>query len=557
MLFCGEREISLPPKAADTLSCLVENAPNVVDKKELLKRVWQDAFVEEGSLTRTIFVLRKALGDGKGGRQYIATISRRGYRFVELVRQVSSPATGRGSKQMMAVLPFENLSADKKQEYFSDGLSEEMITELGRLNPERMGVIARTSAMQYKRTAKTIQQIGQELGVSYVLEGSVRKAGGRVRITAQLIQVSDQTHLWAETYERDMGNILTLQGEVAGAIAKQIEIRLAPKQQARLSSARAINPEAFEAYLKGRYLWNKRTEQALRTSVRHFEKAIQLEPGYAAAYAGLADSYLTLHDDGLIAPEEAFAQAKALAGKALAIDESMAEAHISVAHASFHEFKWRDAEIGFRRGIQLNPNYAVAHFYYANYLICAGRTDEAIAEAQRAQTLDPVSLIAEANVAGIFYHAHQYDAVIEHARKVLETDPEFAKAHDDLGRAYEQKGMHDLAIAAFQTAVELSGRSPGYLASLAHGCALAGRTKKALGLLRELKTESKKKFVPAYAFAVVYAGLGNNDQALAWLAKAYKERSSAVPFINVNPRFSSLQTNARFQRLLRNLGLPS
>src|SRR6266566_1330772 len=450
----------------------------------------------------------------------------------------------------------KNLSGNKKQEYLSDGLTEELITQLGRLNPERLGVIARTSAMQYKSTRKSIQQIGRELGVAYVLEGSVRRAGNRVRVTAQLIQVSDQTHLWAQGYEREMRDILTLQRHVSQAVAKEIEIKLARQEPSRLDAG-AINPAAYETYLKGRYLWNKRTLDSLENSVRYFQRAIELDPGYERAYAGLADSYLTLHDDGHLPPRKALASAKRAAAKGLRIDKTLAEAHTSLAHAHLHEFNWPAAGAEFKRAIELNPNYPAAHFYYANYLVARECLDEAIAEAQRAQALDPVSLPAGSNTASVLYHARLYGLAIEQSLKVLDMDRNFARAHEDLGRAYEQKGMYEQAIRALRTAVTNSGRSPAYLGSLAYAYAVSGHRKEAAKLFEELRKVARKRYVSAYVFALVCAGLKDKDGAFAWLRKACDEYSSALIFLKVNPRFAALRSDARFHDLLRHVGLCS
>ena len=546
----------MSPKAAGTLLLLVENAGQVVGKGEILKRVWPGTFVGDGSLTRTVSDLRKALtGDG-GEHQYIATISKRGYRFVTSVRESpdlsASPST---DKVMLVVLPFENLSGKESHEYLSDGLTEEMITQLGRLNPARLGVIARTSAMHYKGCDKTVRQIGSELSVAYVLEGSVRRAGVRVRVTAQLIQVVDQTHLWCESYDRDLGDILNLQRDVARAIAHQINIKLVRQEGEPRAVSSIVSAEAYESYLKGRYLWNKRTREALRNSIRCFEKSIQIDPAYAAAYAGLADSYLTLQDQGYLLTLQATAEAKRAASQALRIDETLAEPHISLAHAHFHEFDWRAAEKEFQRGIELNPNYAIAHFYYANYLLVMEQFEEAIAEARHAEALDPVSLAAGTNTATALYFAGRYDESIQHSLQVLETDPRFVGAYEDLGRAYLEKGMIDDSIAAFQRAVEGSGRSPHYVASLAHGYAVTGNEQKARILLRELHQSGKKTYVSPYAFALVETGLGHKDEAFAWLETAYEQRSSALPFIKINPRVATLRSDPRFQSLLQRLGL--
>lgn len=554
LLFRGGERLPLSPKAAEVLIALVENQGHAVGREELLKSVWANTAVEEGSLTSHVSLLRRVLGQTPGGLQYIETLPKRGYRFVAPVAEVAADKTRPPSERvMLAVLPFENLSGED-DDYFTDGLTEETITHLGRLAPERLGVIARTSVTRYKKTARTIREIGEELGVSHVLEGSVRRSGNRARVAAQLIQVSDQTHLWAESYERDLGDLLALQYELAQAIGREIEIQLTPAASRSLESA-AVDPEAYEAYLKGRHLWNSRTLEAVRKSIRYFEASIEREPRYAAAYSGLADAYMTLHDDGLLPPTDARAQARRAAEEAIRIAPTLAEAHTSLAHASFHEFDWPAAEREFRYAIERNGNYATARFYYANFLVAFGRFDEAIAEARAAQLLDPVSLPAGTNVASVYYHARRYDEAIEQCRRVLEMDPSFARALEKLGANYEQQGIYAKAIPAFEKAVEVSGRGPGPLSSLAHGYAVAGRRKQARRLLTELERMAKERYVSAYAFGIVHAGLGEKDQAFEYLNKACDERSSALPFLNVNPRLDPLRSDPRFQALLSRIGL--
>lgn len=554
-LFRGARMVPIPPKAVDTLLFLVENAGSVVTKEQLFATVWRDTFVEEGSLTRSISVLRKLLHDRAQGHEYIVTVPKRGYRFAAPVEQAADREAPSGpAKVMLAVLPFVDLSGDERYGYFSDGLTDEMITQLGRLNPERLGVIGRTSAMQYRSTNKSLQRIGRELGVTYVLEGSVRRGGSRVRVSAQLIQASDQIHRWTGSYERELHDVLALQSDVARAIAKEIEIKLAPRE--RLAAAATVNPQSYEDYLKGRYLWNARTQEGLEKSITYFERAIRNEPRYAAAYAGLADCHLTLLDTDCMPPRLATRKAKQAAARALEIDEALAEAHVSLAHAHFHEFDWTAAEREFSRGIELNPSYASAHFYYANYLLTVGRSAEAIEEAGRARTLDPVSLAAQTNVAVILCLAGQPDQAIEQSLAALEKDPRYARAYEDLGRAYGLKRMHRSAIAAFRKAVALSKRStPRSLASLAHAYAVAGKKKEALGLLRQLDRLAKKRYVSSYAFALTFVGLGDKEKAFAWLAKARRERSSAVPFVGVEPRLAPLHSDPRFRQLLVRVGL--
>jgi len=558
VLFCDDQAVTLPRKAADTLLFLVENAGKVVEKRDLLKHVWRDAFVEEGSLTRTISILRKALEDGAGGHEVISTIPTRGYRFAAQVEGLPPfRSSQQPSRVMLAVLPFENMSGRKSQEYFSDGLTEEMITQLGRMNPDRFGVIARTSAMQYKNSTKTVCEIGRELNVTHILEGSVRRARGRVRIAAQLIQVTDQTHLWAESYERNTGDILTLQNEVSQAIARQIQMKLAPEEQRRFAASGSISPEAHEAYLRGRYLWNQRTLEALRKSIKHFEKAIRIDSTYAAAYAGMADAYLTLQDDAHLPTLEATAEAKRAAWEALRHDQMLAEPHISLAHAYFHEFNWPAAEREFKHGLELNPNYAIGHFYFANYLLARGQFQEALAEARHAKALDPVSLPAHSNTASALYYSGQYDEAIEQCLEVLEVDPSFARSYEDLGRSYLEKGMRREAIRAFKNAVTHSGHGSLYVAELAYAYAVAGRSKDALQLFNELTKLARKRYVSPYAFALVHTGMGNKDQAFAWLDKAYEERSSSLAFLKTNPALAVLRPDPRFHKLLGRMGLES
>jgi tetratricopeptide (TPR) repeat protein len=429
-----------------------------------------------------------------------------------------------------------------------------MITQLGRINPARLGVIARTSSMTYKSTDKTIEQIGRELGVSHVLEGSARRAGGRVRIAAQLIQVSDQTHLWAESYEADLKDILNLQSKVSQTVAKQIRIKLLPSES-RASEEKEVNPVAYEAYLQGRYLWNRRTEHDLRTSVRYFEEAVRADPSFAYAYCGMADSYLTLMDHGYLSPQEATAKARELIERAFELDESLAAAHATLAHTALHEFDWTTAEREFARGTELNPNYPSARHCHSNFLAAMGRMEEAVIEAEHARELDPVSPSEQSNLASILWLSGKYERAIEAAEKALEMNPSYAGAYEDLGRVHEQIGNLDAAIEAFQKAASLAGHSQGSLASLGHAYAVAGKTEEATAILSQLHEVAKVNFVSSYNFALVLVGLGRTDEAFSWFDKAFEERSPALPFLKVNPRLSSLHGDPRFQNLLHRVGL--
>ena len=540
VLFRDEKRIALTPKAVDVLVTLIESRGTPVGREELFRAVWSDAAVEDGTLSSHISLLRKTLGG-----EFIETIPKRGYRFVGEVDECGE------RRALLAVLPFENLGGNRKDDSLSDGLTEEMITQLGRLNPARLGVIARTSSMTYKSTDKTVAQIGRELGVEYVLEGSVRRAANRVRIAAQLIQVRDQTHLWSESYESELQDILALQSRVAAAVAEQIQIRLLPNEQARLENARQVVPAAYEAYLKGRYLWNRRSIRDLQMSMAAFEEAIGHDPDYAPAYAGLADAYLTLADHDQLSQSEAMERARPLLLKAVELDDELGEAHTSLGHAALHQFDWPAAERELSRGIALNPTYSIGRHYYANYLLAVGRLGEAFAEGEHAVRLDPVSPAVHSNLAGIAWFNGDSRRAIEEATKAMDLNPSYSRAYEDLGRAYEQMGDFGRAIELFRNAASLGEQADGTLASLAHAYALAGKREEAEEILRQLEEIAKTRFVTAYSFALICLGLGQLDAVFAHLDRAFEERSSALPFIAVNPRWVRLRGDERFARLLR------
>ena len=555
----GGAPVKLQPQPFRVLALLAGHPGQLITRERIQQEIWsQDTYVDfEHGLNYCVRQIRAALDDDARSPRFIETLPRRGYRFLARVEELAGPPKPPAAeKTMLAVLPFDNLGGDPEQEYFSDGLTDEMITELGRISPERLGVIARTSAMRYKHTDKGIDEIGRELGVQYALEGSVRRGGNRVRITAQLIQVSDQTHLWAESYESDLRDILEVQSDVARAIASQIRIKLMPQEQARLARARPIDPEAYESYLKGRYVWNKRTAGELWKSIRCFEAAIERDPGCTVAYAGLADSYLTLLDYNELLPEEAMAHANSAVSKALDLDEALAEAHSALAHALLHAWNWSAAEREFKRAIDLNPSYATARFYYANYLVAVGRHEEALVEARLSQELDPVSAAADANAASVFYHSGLLQQAIEQCREALEMEPNFGRAHYDLGRAYLQTGAHARATAALEKAVALSGHSLRLVAALGHAYGVGGKRDKARNVLNELKQRSQERYVSASDVALVCLGLGNKDQALAWFERAYEHRDGSLIFLKVDPRLESLWPEPRFKDLLRRMNFP-
>jgi len=452
---------------------------------------------------------------------------------------------------MLAVLPLQNLSGDPNEEYFSDGLTEEMITQLSRLQPDRLGVIARTSTMQYKGTAKRVDAIGRELHADYLLEGSVRRAGGTVRISVQLIRVSDQTHVWAESYQREARDILALQSDFAGAVAEAVSLRLSPQEKADLASAPPVNPASYQLYLRGRYLWNLRTEEGLQKSIASFQQALVADPSNAASYSALADAYNVLGNWGMVPPREAYPQAKAAAGKALELNPRLAEAHIALAYA-IHLYDWNPsaAEAEFRKGLALNPNYAPGHQWYAVFLASEGRFEEAVAQITRARELDPLSLIIGDVVGWIYSLARRNDDAIQEFRKAIELDPRFYPTHYDLGLTYVEMGRYDDAIAELEQARSLAGDTPRTLSGLAYACAMAHQRGRARDFLDQLQKLSTRRYVPPFDVAVVHAALGERDLAFNWLDKAYEDRHPWLVMLKVTPKVDSLRSDPRFAALL-------
>jgi TolB-like protein/DNA-binding winged helix-turn-helix (wHTH) protein/Flp pilus assembly protein TadD len=456
--------------------------------------------------------------------------------------------------QSIVVLPLENLSGDKEQEYFADGMTDALITDLAEIGSLR--VISRTSTMRYKRTTKPLAEIARELNVEAIVEGEVLHWGGRVRITAQLIQASTDRHLWAATYERDLRDVLALQGDVAQAIAREVQIKLTPQEQSWLTSKRPVDPEAYETYLKGYYFWNKRTEAGLRKSLGYFQQAVDRDPGYAPAYLGLADAYNLLGGYSLVPSKVAFPKAEAAATKALTLNKGLAGAHAALAFAilSF-DWDWAAAETQFKEALKLNPNNATAHQHNAEYFDTMGQPEEAIAEYKRARELDPLSLDINAQFGRVYRDARRYDEAVDQCRKTLELDPNFTMAHWCLGLAYVGKKLYADAIRELQKA-RAAGGCPCELAALGYTYAVAGDRDDAQGILRQMKTLSQQSYPFSCLIAEVYAGLGDKDRAFEWLNRAYEERDGQLTSLELDPFFDSLRSDPRFQDLVRRIGLP-
>ena len=468
--------------------------------------------------------------------------------------RVYSGSAARERIHALAVLPLENLSADKEQEYFVDGMTDALITELAKIGSLR--VISRTSSMRYKRTGKPLSQIARELNVDAVLEGSVVRSQNRVRVSARLIKTAGDRHIWAEIYERDLRDVLELQGEIARSVASLIKNKVTPEERARLGGNQPVNPEAYEAFLKGRYFWNRRTELGLTKSLEYFRQAIDKDAGYALAHAGLADSYGLLGGLEFLPPRDAYSKAKAAARRALALDDRIGEAHTVLADAMYMmDWDWRGAEREFKRAIALSPGYATAHQRYSLLLLKIGRTEESLFEIHRAQTLDPLSLSINASVGWRLLWARQYNQAIDVLQKTLEMDPNFCVTHLYLGWAYEAKGNPEKAILELQKAVLLSA-GPREKASLGHAYALGRHTRQAQNILRELEERSRGAYVPAYDIAIIYAGLGEKDRAFEYLAKAYQDRSVELTSLKADLELDNLRSDPRFNDLLHRVGLP-
>lgn len=464
------------------------------------------------------------------------------------------PAPGRG-KVMLGVMPFENLSGDPEQEYFSDGMTEELIAQLGSLQPAKLGVIARTSAMTYKRGNRDIGQIGSELRVDYVLEGSVRREADRVRITAQLIQVSDQTHLWSESYDRSTQNTLVVQTDVARNIARILALKLLPGERTSRSADAAISAEAFDAFLKGRYLWNKGRSDDVEKSIGFYNHALDLAPGYAPALAGLANSYILLGMYYTIPPIDAYSKAKPAATRALELDEGLAEAHTALGTILFRfDWAWPEAEAQFKRAIELNPSYGRAHHDYAWLLVALERFDEAVIEIKRAQELDPLSPLANSDVGWVYLRARRYDDAINQIERTLELEPEFASAQACLERAYRLKGMNKEAVDSARKSMIRSGATPQELSALENRDSEAAMTSVLLWRLRKAEKTARSRATSPYRFAAQHAELGDKDAAFEWLERAFNERDSELVSLKVDPAFDGVRSDPRYPSLLKRIG---
>jgi TolB-like protein/DNA-binding winged helix-turn-helix (wHTH) protein/Tfp pilus assembly protein PilF len=598
--------LRLQGQPLQVLAVLLNRAGEVVTREELRSQIWSaDTFVDfDHSLHNAIARIREALGDSAETPRYIETLPRRGYRFIApvegeeaqvppasgesvragevpvapelgkhravvtifltllvmafavwLARRDTHPTSAAPRLNSIAVLPLSNLSGDPSEEFFADGMTDQLITDLAQVGSLR--VVSRTSTIRYKGTKKGLPEIARELNVDAIVEGSVIRSGQRVRVTAQLLRAPTDQHLWAETYDRDLGDVLKLQGEVAGAIAQQVRAQLTPQQQAQLRRADVVNPAAYDSYLKGRlYFTTEFTKPAsLEKAQQDFEESIQKDPNFALAYAGLADTYVYLAFAGALPRDQAYRSAKEALDKALALDDSIGEAHDTLGLLSSEfDWDWDTADREFSRAIALAPSYSCAHEDRAMFLALTGRRAEAVAEITKIDQLD-YGFSAASTVSGTYYQLRDYPALIESGKRGLLLDPKDWMQHYFLGVGYEGTGKLEEAISEYQKAVETSGGSKGVV-ELAHAYSAVGRKTEAERILRDLQRKSKETSTPPYTMATIYAGLGENDKALEFLEKAYSQKSLGLPSsLSSDFLLDSLRSDPRFQTMLRRIGL--
>jgi TolB-like protein/Flp pilus assembly protein TadD len=550
----------------DLLFFLVEQQGKLVTRQEIIARIWgKDVFLDvDNGINTAIRKIRLALGENPDSPQFLVTVPAKGYRFVGAVTEgratpaVDAPDAANPKRAMLVVLPFANLSGDPRQDYFSDGMTEETIANLGQLTPGRLGVIARTSAMAYKETRKTVAEIGRELSADFALEGSVRRDGQRIRITAQLIRASDQTHVWARQYDREAKDVLAVQRELGRAISEQVQVqmKLPPEIPAEREQLDAGNHEAYEAFLRGRFHTWKVTRPDIEKALEYYRQATQFDPRMAIAHAGIADAYDILPITSDVAPREAFPKAEQAAREALKINRDLAEAHCVLTSIRFwYSWDWSASEDHARRAIARNPSYARAHLRYGHMLSNTGRHEEAIEQIGLARQLDPLSLITNTMHAQFRYQAGRYDEVEALLNRTFELDPRFWVAHINMAKLRQLQGLHQEAILFAQKAHDFSAGNTEARSLAGYSYGLMGWRDKAEQSLAELERLRKERYVPAYNIATVHLGLGEFESAIQWLEQAYQERDVHVVFLNVEPRWQNLQGEPRFQNLLRRVGL--
>jgi TolB-like protein/Tfp pilus assembly protein PilF len=558
-LLCADRSVKLQPKVFDTLHILVENHGRLVDKDHFLKRLWPDTFVEEATLAHCVSELRRILRKEGDGTEFIETVAKRGYRFLVPVKAVEAGAPEASkAATVLAVLPFENLGPGNDREYIADGLTEEVIAALGQVDPQRLSVIGRTTVIRYKRAAKSLQEIGEELKASFLLESSLRSEGGRIRVTSKLVRASDQVQTWSATYDSEPKSMLAFQRELSMTIAQQIKLRLTPERLDALARRQAHNPEAYDAYLQGRYYWNLFTPATTRKSIDCYQKATRFDPNYALAWSGLADAFASspIHADAR--PRDVWEKARSAADQAIAAEPELAETQTSRGFVKFWlDWEWKGSEEAYRKAIAIDPNYSLVYRLLGILLAHAGgRDDEARSAMEQARALDPLQAMHHALSAQVAFLGRDYKAALEFARQAAVVLADFWIANLQMAQAYEQLGEDVLALETLSRGGGLGGENSKVLSMRGYLLAKIGREEEARELLTTLESMTRQRFFPPYAIAQVYAGLQEHNQAFVWLDRAVEEHDVHLAMLPTEPKWDLLRADRRFDELLRKCGLP-
>jgi adenylate cyclase len=552
LLLCEGQALPLTPKAFDTLLVLVENSGRLVSKDDLINRVWPDTFADDNGLTRNISVLRKTLGLNSEGQNYIETVPKYGYRFVGDVKSVNEEEST--TLKSIAVIPFKLLSSESDKDYLGLGMADALITKFSSI---KQVVVRPTSAVRkYTHSEIDLMTIGKELGVEYILDGTVQVIADKMRLTAQLVETSRGTALWADKFDEKFTDILMVQDSISEQVVQSLMLKLSDEERTNFAKRYSENTEAYQEYLKGLYHSNKRTAEGLKKSVSYFKLAIKEDPQFAMAYAALADTYALLSFNSILSPHETLPKAMEAAKKAVKLDNKLSEAHTALAQIkSCYEWDWEGAEAEYKQAIAINPNSATARHKYSVFLTALGRHEESIAEIKRAQQLDPLSLIINTALGASLYYARLYDEAIDQLKYTLEMDQNFVHALDRLGHAYLQKHMYKESIEALQKAVDLSQGHLAIVAGLGRAYALAGRRDEAQNILKQVVHLSTQNYISSYDIAMLYTALSNLDQAFYFLNKAHRERYFELIGLNVEPGFDSLHADPRFTELMKKIGL--
>jgi TolB-like protein/Tfp pilus assembly protein PilF len=557
-LVCDRGPVKLQPKVFDTLLMLVENHGRLVDKEKFLKGLWPDTFVEEATLAHCVSELRRTLRKESDETDFIETVAKRGYRFLAEVKRTDLRAPEESNQgSVVAVLPFENLGPESEREYLADGLTEEVIAALGQIDPVKLSVIGRTTIMRYKRATKTLREIGHELRSAFLVESSLRSEGGRIRVTSKLVRATDQVQIWSATYDSEPKSMLAFQRELSTTIAQQIRLRLSPERLDALARRQAHNPEAYDAYLRGRYYWNLFTPVTTRKAIEYYLRATQLDPNYALAWSGLADAYASspIHADAR--PRDVWEKARRAAEQAVAAEPELAETQTSWGFVKFWlDWDWAEAEAAYRRAIAIDPNYSLVYRLLGIVLGHAGHREEEARQAmERARAIDPLQAMHHALSAQVAFLGRDFSAALEFARQAAVVLTDFWIASLQTAQAYEQLGEDVLALEALSRG-GVGGENSKVISLRGYVLAKMGRVNEAREVLKTLEALARERYMPACAMAVVHTGLGEFDRAFAWLERAVEEHDVHLASLPADAKWDGLRGDARFREMLRRCGLP-